>query len=198
MNKELRDIVDTASGETAESFASKLWSRIAEHIRKAKGASEPAIVESIPVITATGVSRQDRVFSYVEQETDDKVTKMRIGRYPAYKRVQMVRMYLTWLKAMGRLPAVLPAGAASIVDRLESLANPVSVDDVDSQMAWVCLVDSRIRMRNKECAEFLSSIPDSFVTELRGETAGMSRLRLFSSWRAEYAGVLQFLPQSLL
>ena len=192
--EELRDIIEKASSMSSATFAATLWSLIGEHIRKAKGPSQPEIVESIPVHTATGVVRNDRVFSYVEQESDSKVTLMRVGRYPAYKRVQMVALYFAWLKAMGQLPSVLSADALQIETRLNDLATTVQVDDVDDLMTWVCLADRRIRARNKECAEFLASIPDTFVKNLRNANSGLVQLHQFSFWRAEFAGTLQFDP----
>lgn len=192
---ELRDVVDKAvNGATVESFAGLLWQKVREHIRAAKGQSDPELVESVPVITKSGVSRNDRVLSYVEQESDDKVTLLRVGRYPAYKRVQMVFMYLSWLRALGQIPEILPRDASLIEMKCKDLAGIVSVDGVEDLMSWVCQADSRIRAHNRKCAEFLSTIPDSFVSDLQEVASGQRRLRQLGAWRAEFAGQLLFDP----
>ena len=182
---ELHDVVDAAGAPSANaaSFAKTLWQLVDKHIADSHKQSGLAYDTS-------GVQ-----YSYENFEVRGR-TPICAGRFPAYKRVQMLHLYQGFLSKLGELPANdrLPKNAADVLRRLADLAAPVRVNGIPDELAWVCILDQRVEKRNSDCAHFLASIPQSFGSTLRTTISEASRLNVFSFWRAEFAGSLQFTP----
>lgn len=172
-SEEIRDVVDMASqpGINPSKFESELMRIIARHLNEA-GQSD-----------------------FVKNETD--VTGMQylsVARYPAIRRVQLLRLYFAWLRDDLK---VLPRDGdlSRWVNRIESLAQPVRVDNVPEELTWTCMRENRVRQRNAECAELMSKMAaQKFVDEYRAWKLARIELRRLIDWKVEYVGCNAYDP----
>lgn len=135
---------------------------------------------------------------FVKNEVDvyGKQFEFAVGRFPAIRRVQLLQLYFTWLKEDLKL---LPQDGAIArwYDKVESLSQPVRVDNVPEDLTWACMRESRVRQRNSECAKLLSQMASQrFIEEVRAWKSARMELRKISDWRIEYAGNVSFNPHN--
>lgn len=136
----------------------------------------------------------DKDFLKNEIEIYGKQSYLATGRYPAIRRVQMVKMYLGWLEDdLG----IMPAGDKfhEWLAEVAELAAPVQIDGVLDELTWTCMKDIRVRERNADCAKFLRRMSEAkFVDEYRLWRSARFELRRPLQWNIEYAGNIALDP----
>lgn len=144
------------------------------------------------VDTHIGAAKQN---AYQLQETSDKNAFVARGSFPAARRVQLVKMYLDWLKDDLKLMPDMPE-MAKLFERLTALSQTVKVDGVSDEMTWTCLFDTRVRTRNRECAAFLAKFPADFVARYRKARDARRAMGEIAKMKVESAGKVAFDPSS--
>lgn len=115
------------------------------------------------------------------------------GWVSPYRRVQFVAWYMRWLKEDLKL---MPTDheLEKWYERADTLSQPVSVDDIDDGLSWLCIWEDRIRKRQIECARFLSEIPLDWVKLYREGKNAKAELRTIEGWKIMSAGMIRFDP----
>ena len=173
-SEEIKGIVDVVgrSNLTITMFEQEVVKRIDEHLQVAAAAD------------------------YLKWEVDvyGKQNGFLVKRYPAIRRVQMLQLYFTWLK--DDLKLMPKDGAvARWFDKVESLAQPVRVDNIPEDLTWTCMRENRVRQRNSECAKLLSQMAaQKFIDEYRAWKSARIELRKLTDWKIEYAGCNSYNP----
>ncbi len=139
-----------------------------------------------------GASRQN---DYQLHETSDKNKYVAQGAFPAARRVQLLKMYIDWLKDDLNLMPDMPE-MTKVLERLTALSQTVKIDGVSDELTWTCLFDPRVRFRNKECAEFLSKLPADFVTRYKKARDARRAMGEIAKMKIESAGKVEFDPSS--
>ena len=142
--------------------------------------------------THIGAAKQS---AYLDQETSDKNTLVARGAFPAARRVQLLKMYIDWLKDDLKLMPDMPE-MTKILERLTALSQIVKVDGVSDELTWTCLFDPRVRTRNRECAEFLSMLPADFVARYKKARDARRAMGEIAKMKIESAGKVDFDPSS--
>ncbi len=173
-SEEIKTVVDIASRAniTIESFEQEILKLLREHL--AKGGSATYFKE--------------------ENETYREDTKLKQGRYPAIRRVQLIYMYLTWLKEDLKIMPQDPR-LSHWFDQVERLAQNVRVDNVPDELTWLCMKEQRVRQRNAECARLLHDMASrKFIDVYRNAKKIRSNLLRVKSWSVEFAGSVAYDP----
>ena len=172
-SEEIKEVVDLASqsGISLTKFESGLLKIIARHLNEAEKSD------------------------FMKKETDVSGKEyLSVGRYPAIRRVQLLRLYVAWLRDDLR---VVPRDddLSRWFTRIEDLAQPVRVDNIPDDLTWACIRENRICQRNAECARLLSQMAKhKLIGEYRSLRNAHNELRRLTGWKIEYAGCNAFDP----
>ena len=174
---EIKNIVDLAyqSSMSLGKFETEIMKLIAKHL---KVASEKGFIEN-------EVEKYGKQFEFVH------------GRYPAIRRVQLIQLYVTWLKDDLKL---LPQDGlfSRWFEKVEELAQPVRVDNIPEDLTWTYLKENRVRQRNSECAKLLNQMASqNFIEEYRAWRSARKELRRVVEWKIDYAGCIDYNPDDL-
>lgn len=106
-------------------------------------------------------------------------------RYPAFRRLQLVFTYLSWLKELNALPTTL----AVDFRRMERLTKAIDLSGVPEDLSWACFSETRIQERNSQCATFLHQLAlGDLLERYRQETEMVKAFGKVARWRVTYAG----------
>lgn len=116
------------------------------------------------------------------------------GWMTAYRRVQLVLMYMRWLKEDLR---AMPTGNRELerwYAEAERLGGPVTIQGIDDGLAWLCIWDDRIKERNAECAKFLAKLPVEWSDRYKDARQKQEKKRDVAGWKVAFAGKIKFNP----
>ena len=174
--EEIKELVDAAgqSGMNVGKFENVLLKMIGKHLAAAR--------------------KNDFVITEERFESWEQLCQ---GRYPAYRRIQLLDIYLKWLEEDLHL---MPPDAVlkSWVKKVADLANPISVEGASEDLAWVCQWEPRIRRRNTECARLLAQFPKDWIDTYQTWRSARYSFREISDWKVETAGQILFDPRNAI
>lgn len=143
--EEVQSVIDIASEPnlTSARFETEILKLMGKHL---KAAIEPS-------------------FKKDEEESAAKIYDFAKDRYPAIRRMQMMYLYMTWLKEDLKL---MPNDKSlnAFYEKVERLAQPVKIDGVPEDLTWACMKENRVRERNVQCAALLSQMVKSKILEV--------------------------------
>ncbi len=137
----------------------------------------------------------DTKIKYIPQEKRFENHRVLVrGRYPAYRRVQMLDIYFRWLKEELKIMPPVPA-VTGWEDRFKRLAQPISVDGIPSDMSWCCLWEESVRVRNGKCVKLLEEFASAdWVKRYIAMRKARNALGEIAGWKIESAGQTLFDP----
>ena len=118
----------------------------------------------------------------------------RVGWYSPYRRVQFLSLYMRWLKEELKLMPVNHE-ITKWYDELKRLAQPIIIDDVDEELTWICLWDTSVKERTRECARLLNKIPSDWTVTYQQNKRAKRAFTKIGGWKVLYAGKVKFDPR---
>lgn len=168
---ELRDIVDFASRKniTIADFEDEILEEIRAHL---KICHEADFVQREMNALGPGPGGDYRP---------------RMGWYSPLRRVQMLSIYMKWLKDELKL---MPADRdlTKWCDAIDIFAKAPEVDRVDAMFAWTYLLDERVRKHTEKCIKLLAKIPADWPERYRAAKKRRREALEVCKWRIEFAG----------
>lgn len=116
------------------------------------------------------------------------------GWMTAYRRVQLVAIYMRWLKEDLHL---MPMGNSDLdrwYSQSDTLGGPVTVQGIDDGLSWLCIWNDRIKARNAKCAEFLEKLPLDWSAKYKDAKKSQEKKREIAGWKVVFAGKIKFDP----
>lgn len=172
---ELRDIVDYASRKNVsiDDFEKEVLKKIQEHL---KVCHETGFVKREKAAIGPGGRHRPRA-----------------GWYSPLRRVQMLSIYMKWLKDELKL---MPddRDVTKYCNAIEIAAKAPKVDRVDAAFAWLYLPDERVRKRTETCIELLAKIPADWPERYRAAKKRRREALEASRWHIVFAGRTKFAP----
>ena len=139
----------------------------------------------------------EEMFHYEEVDRNESVNGLYVNRFPAISRIQLVSLYLRWLREDLKQ---LPNSNLYIneLEKIEELAQPISIDGISEDLSWTCFNIKRVRERNSECAKLLENLyKNKFIDKLYDWDKACSQLRIIYHWNIEYAGSIKYDPYNV-
>ena len=131
-------------------------------------------------------------------EAQNKFAWRRKGGDSAYRLVQMLNVYLSWLNKLEMLPASRDMDA--LRSECRDLALPIDIQDanggeIDRKYTWLFVGDRLVAKRNHDCALFLKHQTERGLAErLQAYSSIAPGLKVVTTWRVSFAEVLGFEP----
>ena len=173
-SEEITTVVDLANKEGVSSaqFERELLRLIDRHI---KAAHQPKYVED----EAARVSRSNPYKGWM----------------CAYRRVQLLKFYLLWLKEDMKLLPDSDPRFDRWYRRADDLSQSITVKGIDDGLAWLCFWNERVQERNAACAKFLSELPMDWLKHYKEAREKENKRREVTGWKVEFAGKIKFDPR---